>query len=91
MLVIRGWNAGRLDHPHILLLLDSGDADGLLYYVMPYVDGESLRDRLAREKQLPLQRLSTKRWCARWRRCRPIASRLLWSSPPRSRAPERSH
>jgi len=44
----------RLDHPHILALLDSGEADGLLYYVMPYVEGESLRDRLNREKQLPL-------------------------------------
>ncbi len=44
----------RLDHPHILPLLDSGEAGGLLYYVMPYVEGESLRDRLNREKQLPL-------------------------------------
>lgn len=44
----------RLDHPHILALLDSGEADGILYYVMPYVEGESLRDRLSREKQLPL-------------------------------------
>jgi len=44
----------RLNHPHILPLLDSGDADGFLYYVMPYVEGESLRDRLTREKQLPL-------------------------------------
>ncbi len=44
----------RLTHPHILPLHDSGVADGLLYYVMPYVEGESLRDRLAREKQLPL-------------------------------------
>ena len=44
----------RLNHPHILALLDSGEARGLLYYTMPYVDGESLRDRLNREKQLPL-------------------------------------
>src|SRR5687768_8184906 len=44
----------RLDHPHILPLLDSGEADGLLYYVMPFVEGESLRARLEREKQLPL-------------------------------------
>jgi len=44
----------QLAHPHILPLLDSGDADGTLYYVMPYVEGESLRDRLNREKQLPL-------------------------------------
>ena len=44
----------RLQHPHILPLLDSGAADGLLYYVMPYVAGETLRARLARERQLPL-------------------------------------
>jgi eukaryotic-like serine/threonine-protein kinase len=44
----------RLEHPHVLPLLDSGDADGLLFYVMPYVEGETLRDRLDREKQLPL-------------------------------------
>lgn len=44
----------RLQHPHILPLLDSGEADGLLYYVMPYVTGESLRDRLEREQQLPI-------------------------------------
>ena len=44
----------RLDHPSILPLLDSGTAGEFLYYVMPYADGESLRDRLAREKQLPV-------------------------------------
>ena len=44
----------RLQHPHILPLLDSGDADGLLYYVMPLVTGETLRARLDREKQLPI-------------------------------------
>ena len=43
-----------LQHPHILGLIDSGDADGFLYYVMPYVEGESLRDRLTHEKQLPV-------------------------------------
>jgi serine/threonine-protein kinase len=43
-----------LRHPHILPLLDSGGAHGALFYVMPYVEGESLRDRLNREKQLPL-------------------------------------
>jgi tetratricopeptide (TPR) repeat protein/tRNA A-37 threonylcarbamoyl transferase component Bud32 len=43
-----------LRHPHILPLFDSGAADGLLYYVMPYIEGESLRDRLDRERQLPL-------------------------------------
>ena len=46
--------AARLTHPHILPLHDSGEANGLLYYVMPYVSGESLRDRLTRERQLPL-------------------------------------
>ena len=44
----------RLTHPHILPLHDSGEAAGFLYYVMPYVEGESLRDRLTRERQLPL-------------------------------------
>jgi Tol biopolymer transport system component len=44
-----------LQHPHILSLFDSGEADGLVYYVMPYVEGESLRDRLAREHQLPVE------------------------------------
>ena len=44
----------RLDHPHILPLYDSGEADGYLYYVMPFVEGESLRGRLDREKQLPI-------------------------------------
>ena len=43
-----------LQHPHILPLFDSGEADGFLYYVMPYVEGESLRDRISREKQLPV-------------------------------------
>jgi len=47
--------AAKLAHPHILALHDCGEADGLLYYTMPYVEGESLRDRLTREKQLPLE------------------------------------
>jgi Tol biopolymer transport system component/tRNA A-37 threonylcarbamoyl transferase component Bud32 len=46
--------AARLTHPHILPLHDSGAADGLLYYVMPFVDGESLRARLLRERHLPI-------------------------------------
>ena len=46
--------AAKLAHPHILGLYDCGDADGLLYYTMPFVEGESLRDRLTREKQLSL-------------------------------------
>jgi eukaryotic-like serine/threonine-protein kinase len=43
-----------LQHPHILPLFDSGEADGFLFYVMPFVEGESLRSRLNREKQLPM-------------------------------------
>jgi tetratricopeptide (TPR) repeat protein len=43
-----------LTHPHVLPLHDSGEADGLLYFVMPYVKGENLRQRLEREKQLPV-------------------------------------
>jgi len=43
-----------LQHQHILPLFDSCSADGLLYYVMPYVDGETLRDRLNRDEQLPV-------------------------------------
>jgi serine/threonine-protein kinase len=43
-----------LQHPHILGLIDSGNADGVLYYVMPFVEGETLRARLAREGQLPV-------------------------------------
>ena len=44
-----------LQHPHILSLFDSGAVDGTVFYVMPFVEGESLRDQLAREKQLPLE------------------------------------
>jgi serine/threonine protein kinase len=47
--------AAQLTHPHILPVFDSGAADGLLYYVTPYVEGESLRGRLQREGQLPLE------------------------------------
>ncbi|MCJ7630284.1 MAG: serine/threonine protein kinase, partial [Longimicrobiales bacterium] len=43
-----------LQHPNILPLFDSGEADGLLFYVMPFVEGESLRERLDREKELPI-------------------------------------
>jgi TolB-like protein len=46
--------AASLRHPNILPLYDSGEADGTLYYIMPYVEGESLRDRLTREGPLPL-------------------------------------
>jgi tetratricopeptide (TPR) repeat protein len=46
--------AANLHHPHILPLYDSGEADGFLYYVMPYEEGQSLRDKLAREGELPI-------------------------------------
>jgi serine/threonine-protein kinase len=46
--------AANLTHPHILPLHDSGEADGFLYYVMPYIEGESLRDRLDREAKIPI-------------------------------------
>jgi len=46
--------AARLQHPHIVALHDSGETNGLLYFVMPYVAGESLRSRLERESQLPI-------------------------------------
>ncbi len=45
----------QLNHPHILTLIDSGEAGGFMYYVLPFVEGESLRDRLKREQQLPLE------------------------------------
>jgi serine/threonine protein kinase len=47
--------AARLQHPHILTVLDSGEAGGWFWFTMPYVEGESLRDRLHREHQLPLE------------------------------------
>jgi eukaryotic-like serine/threonine-protein kinase len=47
--------AARLQHPHILSVHDSGETEGLLWYTMPYVRGESLRDRLKREGRLPLE------------------------------------
>ncbi len=46
--------SARLDHPHILTLIDSGESDGFVWYVLPYVRGESLRAKLTREKQLAL-------------------------------------
>jgi serine/threonine protein kinase/Flp pilus assembly protein TadD len=46
--------AARLQHPHILALIDSGEAGGLLFYVMPYLDGETLAQRIAREGKLPV-------------------------------------
>ncbi|MCJ7629273.1 MAG: serine/threonine protein kinase, partial [Longimicrobiales bacterium] len=47
--------AASLRHPHILPLLDSGEVGGLPFYVMPFIEGESLRDKLTREKQLPIE------------------------------------
>jgi serine/threonine-protein kinase len=51
--------AAKLNHPHILALYDSGEAEGFLYYVMPHVAGESLREKLNREKQLPMDETIT--------------------------------
>src|SRR5437879_13455213 len=47
--------AAQLNHPHILALYDSGEAEGFLFYVMPYIKGESLRQKLEREKQLSIE------------------------------------
>ena len=44
-----------LQHPHILPLFDSGEADGFLFYVMPYVEGDTLRDKIDKEKQLSVE------------------------------------
>ena len=46
--------AAALQHPHVLPLYDSGEADGLLFYVMPFVDGQSLREKLEKEGELPV-------------------------------------
>ena len=46
--------AAQLQHPHIIPVLSAGSADGLLYYTMPFIEGESLRQRLKRERQLPI-------------------------------------
>ena len=68
-----------LQHPHILGLIDSGDADGLLYYVMPFVEGETVRDRISREKQLPGGRRGAHRHRGR------LGARLR--APPRRHPP----
>jgi serine/threonine-protein kinase len=62
-----------LQHPHILGLIDSGEAEGLLYYVMPYIAGESLRARLGRDGQLPVEEAR--------RRAREVASALDYAHP----------
>ena len=71
-----------LQHPHILSLFDSGEADGTVFYVMPYVGGESLRDRIAREKQLPVDDAV--------RIAREVADALDYAHRPSSRARSRS-
>src|SRR5881296_1595078 len=47
--------SAKLDHPHILTLIDSGESNGFVWYVLPYVRGESLREKLTREKQLSVE------------------------------------
>ena len=61
----------RLTHPHILPLYDSGESEGVLFYVMPYIAGESLRSRLAREHQLPVDEAV--------RLCREVADALAYA------------
>ena len=81
--------AARLQHPHILPLYDSGQsraatAPPLLYYVMPFVEGESLRDRLQREKPLPVDEAVGSRRdiaAARWTTPTATASCTATSSP----------
>ena len=73
--------AARLSHPHIVPLIDSGESDGSLYYVSPYVAGGSLRDRLNAQRQAPDRRRAPHR--ARGRR------RARLRAPQRVRAPRR--
>ncbi|MCZ6916019.1 MAG: serine/threonine-protein kinase [Gemmatimonadetes bacterium] len=47
--------SAQLEHPHILTLIDSGEADGFLFYVMPYIEGHSLREKLNREGELSIE------------------------------------
>src|SRR5215469_16079490 len=49
--------AAQLTHPHILPLIDSGEAGGVLFYVMPYIEGETLRNRLLRKGELPVSEI----------------------------------
>ena len=75
-----------LQHPHILPLFDSGAADSFLFYVMPFVEGESLRDRLSREKQLPIPdavRIATE-VAGAWTTPTATASSIATSSPKTS-------
>ena len=77
--------AARLNHPHILPLFDSGAADGFLYYVMPYVEGESLRQTLERLGQIPWKTQSD--MSRRWRRLSITRTAREWciaTSSPRT-------
>ena len=75
-----------LTHPHILPLHGSGEADGFLYIVMPFIEGESLRARLDREHQLPVDE-AVKITSACWRR-RPSRGSPRGSAPADARAPD---
>jgi len=63
--------AGQLSHPHILPMYDSGEMDGLLFYVMPYVEGESVSARIKRDQQLPVEEAI--------RLCREVADALAYA------------
>jgi eukaryotic-like serine/threonine-protein kinase len=72
--------AARLQHPHILSVYDSGEAAGQLWYTMPFVEGESLRDRLLRERQLPVDE-AVRSW-ETWHGRTPMPTPPAWPSPP---------
>ena len=76
--------ASRLTHPNILPLYDSGTSDGLLFYVMPHVAGESLRERIRREGPLPVRKPSI--LPAKWRKHLTTPTRRTLSTATSSRA-----
>src|SRR5438094_1974472 len=66
--------SSKLSHPHIVPIFSAGEVDGLFYYVMPYVEGESLRHRLVRERKLP--------FAAALHITRDVADALAFTHPP---------
>jgi serine/threonine protein kinase len=78
--------SSNLSHPHIVPIFSAGEANGLFYYVMPYVEGESLRHRLLRQRRLPLEDASTSPATSPTRSASPTArgSSTATSSPKTS-------